>query len=78
MDITYQVLNKHGKNALKQFLIKYSKEPDLLINHHFEAWINEVEQNKNDNKDYFELPRLYCFSKNPEIFTFINNYFERI
>ena len=73
MDITYQILNKHGKLALKEFLIKHAKEPDLLINHHFDAWINEVEQSKNDNKDYFELPRLYCFSQNPEIFNFINS-----
>jgi hypothetical protein len=74
----YQILNNHGKLALKNFLTDFAKEPELLINHHFDAWINSVEQNKNDNRDYLELPKLYCSTGKPEIFNFNNSYFERI
>lgn len=72
----YHILNNDGKLALKNFLNQYANELDLLINHHFNQWINEVEENKNDGKDYYELPRLYSWRKRPEIFDFKDSYFE--
>ena len=74
----YQILNNKGKIALKDFLTNYAKEPDLMINYHFDAWINSVEQNKNDGRHYLELSKLYCLSGKPEIFNFNDTYFERI